>query len=161
MRLIVPFLALFATLSAQGKIETFKDLEVREWRNESNATLRGILGKYDTTRDAVYVMRLPSEGGSFWYPLNKLSAEDVAFVKNEVANLNKVVLPEKLSNQVYFTRPSYTEWKWYDPKYLVVEDPVVFNFCSDDDIKKAVDKSDRKIAREKKKAEKESKNIEG
>ena len=38
---------------------------------------------------------------------------------------------------------------------------MVFNFCSDADIKKAVDKSDRKIAREKKKAEKENKKLEG
>jgi len=50
--------------------------------------------------------------------------------------------------------------KYWNTSGLVPKDPVVFNFCSDSDIKKAVDKSDRKIAREKKKAEKENKNIE-
>ena len=50
--------------------------------------------------------------------------------------------------------------KYWNTSSLVPKDPVVFNFCSDSDIKKAVDKSDRKIAREKKKAEKENKNIE-
>ncbi len=51
--------------------------------------------------------------------------------------------------------------KYWNTSSLVPKDPVVFNFCSDADIKKAVDKSDRKIAREKKKAEKENKNLEG
>ena len=51
--------------------------------------------------------------------------------------------------------------KYWNTSSLTPKDPVVFNFCSDVDIKKAVDKSDRKIAREKKKAEKENKKIEG
>jgi len=37
---------------------------------------------------------------------------------------------------------------------------VVFNFCSEEDIKKAVDKADRRIVREKKETEKENQNIE-
>ena len=50
--------------------------------------------------------------------------------------------------------------KYWNTSSLTPKDPVVFNFCSDADIKKAVDKSDRKIVREKKKTERENKKIE-
>ena len=51
--------------------------------------------------------------------------------------------------------------KYWNSSNLTPKDPVVFNFCSEADLKKAVDKSDRKIARKKKEAKKENKNIEG
>jgi len=41
------------------------------------------------------------------------------------------------------------------------KDPVVFNFCSESDLKKAIERADRKVQRKKKEAEKENKNIEG
>ena len=50
--------------------------------------------------------------------------------------------------------------KYWNTSNLTPKDPVVFNFCSEADIKKAVDKTDRKIARKKKEAEKENQNIE-
>ena len=51
--------------------------------------------------------------------------------------------------------------KYWNSSNLTPKDPVVFNFCSDADIKKAIDKADRKIERKKKETEKENKNIEG
>jgi len=50
---------------------------------------------------------------------------------------------------------------YWNSSNLTPKDPVVFNFCSEIDIKKAIDKADRKIARKKKEEEKENKNIEG
>ena len=41
------------------------------------------------------------------------------------------------------------------------KDPVVFNFCSESDLKKAIERADRKVQRKKKEAEKENKNIQG
>ena len=49
---------------------------------------------------------------------------------------------------------------YWNSSNLAPKDPVVFNFCTEIDLKKAVGKSDRKIARQKKQAEKENKNIE-
>ncbi len=49
---------------------------------------------------------------------------------------------------------NYWNYSSLNPK-----DPVVFSFCTEFDIKKAIDKADRKIAREKKETEKKSKNI--
>ena len=49
---------------------------------------------------------------------------------------------------------------YWNSSNLTPKDPVVFNFCSIADINKAVDKADRKIAREKKKSEKAKKNLE-
>jgi uncharacterized protein len=46
---------------------------------------------------------------------------------------------------------------YWNSSNLTPKDPVVFNFCSIADIKKAVDKADRKIARDKKKLDKENK----
>jgi hypothetical protein len=48
--------------------------------------------------------------------------------------------------------------KYWNSSNLSPKDPVVFNFCSEVDIKKAVEKADRKKAREKKQLEKENKN---
>ena len=45
--------------------------------------------------------------------------------------------------------------KYWNSSNLTPKDPVVFNFCSEADIKKAVDKADQKIVRRKKEAEKE------
>ena len=50
--------------------------------------------------------------------------------------------------------------KYWNSSNLTPKDPVVFNFCSESDIKKAVDKANRKIARKKKEEEKENKNLE-
>ena len=128
MKMRLYILSLFAVFSAYGKSETFNNSEVRSWTNCDNNVVHGKLVKYDRSRNSVYIARPLSEGGAFWYALNKLSADDVVFVNDEVANLNKVVLPENLYNDAYFNRSSYAEWKWYDPKYLVVEDPVIFNW---------------------------------
>ena len=43
---------------------------------------------------------------------------------------------------------------------LTAKDPVVFNFCNEADIKKAVEKADRKIAKKKKEEAKKNLNIE-
>ena len=47
--------------------------------------------------------------------------------------------------------------KYWNSTNLTPKDPVVFNFCSEIDIKKAVDKADRRLIRKKKEAEKASK----
>ncbi len=49
---------------------------------------------------------------------------------------------------------------YWNSSNLTPKDPVVFNFCSQNDIKKAVEKADRKIARKKKEAEKQSQQAE-
>ena len=46
---------------------------------------------------------------------------------------------------------------YWNSSNLSPKDPVVFNFCTEVDIKNAVEKADRKTAREKKKLEKENK----
>jgi len=45
--------------------------------------------------------------------------------------------------------------KYWNSSNLTPKDPVVFNFCSEADIKQAIDKADRKIERKKKETEKE------
>ena len=45
--------------------------------------------------------------------------------------------------------------KYWNSSNLTPKDPVVFNFCSEADIKKAKDKADKKIERNKKEEEKE------
>tara|TARA_B100000700_G_C14969368_1_gene820530 strand:+ start:969 stop:1544 length:576 start_codon:yes stop_codon:yes gene_type:complete len=49
---------------------------------------------------------------------------------------------------------------YWNSSNLTPKDPVVFNFCTLADIKKAVEKADRKVLKQKKKLEKENKNIE-
>ena len=49
---------------------------------------------------------------------------------------------------------------YWNSSNLSPKDPVVSNLCSQAEIKNAVDKADRKIARKKKEEEKENKNIE-
>ena len=49
---------------------------------------------------------------------------------------------------------------YWNSSNLSPKDPVVSNLCSQNDIKQAVDKADRKTARKKKEEEKKSKNIE-
>tara|TARA_B100000686_G_C16328128_1_gene731740 strand:+ start:152 stop:724 length:573 start_codon:yes stop_codon:yes gene_type:complete len=49
---------------------------------------------------------------------------------------------------------------YWNSQNLTPKDPVVFNFCSDVDIKKAVEKADRRIVRKQKEAEKNKQNIE-
>ena len=48
---------------------------------------------------------------------------------------------------------------YWNSSNLTPKDPVVFNFCSEVDIKKAVEKADRRVVRKKKEAEKESQSI--
>ena len=48
--------------------------------------------------------------------------------------------------------------KYWNSSNLSAKDPVVFNFCSEIDIKKAIEKADRRIVRKKKEAEKANKN---
>tara|TARA_B100000315_G_C14320140_1_gene470391 strand:- start:57 stop:629 length:573 start_codon:yes stop_codon:yes gene_type:complete len=50
---------------------------------------------------------------------------------------------------------------YWNSSNLSQKDPVVSNLCSQAEIKKAVDKADRKTAKKKKEEEKENKNIEG
>ena len=50
---------------------------------------------------------------------------------------------------------------YWNSSNLSPKDPVVSNLCSQAEIKNAVDKADRKIARKKKEEEKENQNIEG
>ena len=123
MKIKLYILSLFVAFTAHGRLETFNDSEVRSWTNHDNNTIRGKLVKYDTNRDSVYIIRPRTEGAPFWYPLNKLSANDIAFVKNEVADLNKVVLPENL----YKSRIGGKNWKVFDSKYLKLDNPVSFD----------------------------------
>ena len=51
--------------------------------------------------------------------------------------------------------------RYWNSSNLSPKDPVVSNLCSQIDIKKAVEKADRKIARKKKEEEKTAQNIEG
>ena len=55
--------------------------------------------------------------------------------------------------------------KYWNSSNLTPKDPVVFSFCSEVDIRKAIDKADRRIARKQKEAKREAKkkeqNIEG
>jgi len=46
---------------------------------------------------------------------------------------------------------------YWNSSNLTPKDPVVFNFCSEGDIKNAIEKDERRIVRERKKAEKEKK----
>ncbi len=50
--------------------------------------------------------------------------------------------------------------KYWNSSNLTPKDPVVFNFCSEADIKKAIDKAEKKILRKKKEKERGNKNIE-
>ena len=47
--------------------------------------------------------------------------------------------------------------KYWNSSNLSAKDPVVFSFCSEVDIKKAVEKADRKIVRKQKEAKREAK----
>ena len=67
----------------------------------------------------------------------------------------------KLVGSTKNTVSSIRNKKYWNTSNLTPKDPVVFNFCSEADIKKATDKADRKIERKKKEAEKENKNLEG
>ena len=49
---------------------------------------------------------------------------------------------------------------YWNSSNLTAKDPVVFNFCAETDIRKAVEKADRKILRKKKEEEKKIENIE-
>ena len=65
-----------------------------------------------------------------------------------------------LSELFYIKKGSYNRNNnYWNSSNLTPKDPVVFNFCSEVDIKKAIEKADRRIAREKKKSEKVNQNI--
>ena len=66
----------------------------------------------------------------------------------------------KLVGSTKNTVSSIRNKKYWNTSNLTPKDPVDFNFCSEADIKTAVDKTDRKIARKKKETEKENQNIE-
>ena len=66
----------------------------------------------------------------------------------------------KLVGSTKNTVSSIRNKNYWNSSNLTPKDPVVFNFCSEEDIKKAVDKADRRIVREKKETEKENQNIE-
>ena len=67
----------------------------------------------------------------------------------------------KLVGSTKNTVSSIRNKNYWNSSNLTPKDPVVFNFCSEADIKKAVNKADRRIVRQKKEAEKENQNIEG
>ena len=50
--------------------------------------------------------------------------------------------------------------RYWNSSNLSAKDPVVSNLCSQADIKKAIDKAERKAARKKKEIEKQSKKLE-
>ena len=66
----------------------------------------------------------------------------------------------KLIGSTKNTVSSIRNKNYWNSSNLTPKDPVVFNFCAETDIKKAVEKADRRIARKEKEAEKENKNIE-
>ena len=66
----------------------------------------------------------------------------------------------KLVGSTKNTVSSIRSKNYWNSSNLTPKDPVVFNFCSEIDIKKAVEKADRKILRKKKEIEKKNKNTE-
>ena len=67
----------------------------------------------------------------------------------------------KLVGSTKNTVSSIRNKKYWNSSNLTPKDPVVFDFCSEADIKKAIDKAEKKILRKKKEEERENKNIEG
>jgi len=67
----------------------------------------------------------------------------------------------KLVGSTKNTVSSIRNKSYWNSSNLSPKDPVVSNFCSQVDIKNAVDKADRKIARKQKEVERKNKNIEG
>ena len=68
----------------------------------------------------------------------------------------------QIGNLVGSTKNTVTSIRsksYWNSANLTPKDPVVFNFCSEIDIKTAVDKADRRIVRKKKEAEKENQGI--
>ena len=65
----------------------------------------------------------------------------------------------KLVGSTKNTVSSIRKKSYWNFSNLSAKDPVVFNFCTESDMREAIDKADRKIAREKKKLDKEKKNI--
>ena len=63
----------------------------------------------------------------------------------------------KLVGSTKNTVSSIRNKSYWNSSNLTPKDPVIFNFCSEANIKKAVDKADRRIVREKKASEKASK----
>ena len=62
----------------------------------------------------------------------------------------------KLVGSTKNTVSSIRNKSYWNSSNLTPKDPVIFNFCSEANIKKAVDKADRRIVREKKASEKEA-----
>ena len=65
----------------------------------------------------------------------------------------------KLVGSTKNTVSSIRNKSYWNSSNLAQKDPVVFNFCTEADLKKAVDKANRKVTRKQK--EKENQNIEG
>ena len=66
----------------------------------------------------------------------------------------------KLVGSTKNTVSSIRNKNYWNSSNLSPKDPVVSNLCSQSDIKKAIDKADKKISRKKKEEEKENTNIE-
>ena len=66
----------------------------------------------------------------------------------------------KLVGSTKNTVASIRNKNYWNYSNLTAKDPVVFNFCNEADIKKAVEKADRKIAKKKKEEAKKNLNIE-
>ncbi len=67
----------------------------------------------------------------------------------------------KLVGSTKNTVSSIRNKKYWNSSNLTPKDPVVFDFCSEADIKKAIDKAEKKILRKNKEEERKNKNIEG
>ena len=65
----------------------------------------------------------------------------------------------KLVGSTKNTVSSIRNKNYWNSSNLTPKDPVVFNFCTEADIKKAVEKANRKVAKKKKESEKETQNI--
>ena len=81
-----------------------------------------------------------------WFTKNYPQLSDGQIVKRVGGTKNTVA---SIRNKNY--------WNYSN---LTAKDPVVFNFCNEADIKKAVEKADRKIAKKKKEEAKKNLNIE-
>ena len=66
----------------------------------------------------------------------------------------------KLVGSTKNTVSSIRNKSYWNSSSLTPKDPVVFNFCSEADIKKAVDKAEKKASRKKKEMEKQNKKLE-
>jgi hypothetical protein len=130
MRLRISILFLCISTFSFADVVVIDDLECRSWRNDDNNTIRGELVKYDNIRKRVCIKRSSGLGTSFWYPINRLSESDNAYVLNSVAEI-KNRLPDGLYDEAnYETLIRKKDWNWYDLKYFKMDDPVTISRTS-------------------------------